>query len=290
MALNETLTGEVCHIKGARLGSARYDPSQTDLERHAYANLVLMCPTHHTVIDDDEVAYTVERLSKIKAAHESQSTAIDDVEAAAVAELFVHSVANVGQSGGLSAHIVNASTITVQSAPPAGHLTHQRQIQAVEYLWQVVRNMRSEFGQVVFVDNILTPQELDNHFRDVEYIPIVDCVCEYVDMKVSLRKFVNAGADDADRERPFVTHRLWSVFFILKAIYGRTALLLANSYKENRFVNWREDGGCNQHLRAILPAHVVEHVKAQECGGLQTAIDYLESLFLAEAGMNECHA
>jgi hypothetical protein len=30
------------------------------VERHAYANLVLMCPTHHTVIDDDEEAYTVD--------------------------------------------------------------------------------------------------------------------------------------------------------------------------------------------------------------------------------------
>ena len=52
MAINNTLTGEVCHIKGARPGSARYDPGQTDVERHAYANLVLMCPTHHTVTDD----------------------------------------------------------------------------------------------------------------------------------------------------------------------------------------------------------------------------------------------
>lgn len=30
MAFDETLTGEVCHIKGARPGSARYDPNQTD--------------------------------------------------------------------------------------------------------------------------------------------------------------------------------------------------------------------------------------------------------------------
>jgi hypothetical protein len=44
MALNETLTGEVCHIKGARPGSARYDPQQTDVERHQYQNLILMCP------------------------------------------------------------------------------------------------------------------------------------------------------------------------------------------------------------------------------------------------------
>lgn len=290
MALNETLTGEVCHIKGARPGSARYDPGQTDVERHAYPNLILMCPTHHTVIDDDEEAYTVERLCKIKAAHEAQSAPIPDAEAAAVAQLFIQSVTNVGQSGGLSAHTVNASSITVQSAPSTSHLTHQRQIQAIEHLWQVVRNLSNEFSLVVFLDTILTPQELNAYFKDGEHAHIADCVREYTDMNLPLRKIASAGANEAVKERPFVTHRLWSAFFVLQAIYGRTALLLTNSYKERRFVNWRTDSGCDQLLRAILPAQAVEHAKGKEIGGLQTAIDYLESQFLAEAGMNKPHA
>jgi hypothetical protein len=289
MALNDTLTGEVCHIKGTRPGSARYDPTQADVERHAYANLVLMCPTHHTVIDDDEEAYTVERLCKIKAAHEAQSVPISDAEAAKVAEFFVQSITNVGQSGGLSAHTVNASTITVQSAPSTSHLTHQRQIQAVEHLWQVVGNLSSEFSLVIFVDTILTSQELNAYFEDGEHAHIVDCVREYADMKLPIRKFANAGANEAAKERPFVTHRLWSVFYVLQGIYGRTALLLTNSYKERRFVNWREDSGCDQLLRAILPAQAVEHAKGQAIGGLRTAVDYLESQFLAEAGMNKPH-
>jgi hypothetical protein len=288
MALNETLTGEVCHIKGARPGSARYDPGQTDVERHAYANLVLMCPTHHTVIDDEET-YTVERLCKIKAAHEAQSAPVPDAEAAAVAELFIQSVTTVGQSGGLSAHTVNASTITVQSAPSTSHLTRQRQIQAVEHLWQVVRNLSNEFSLVIFVDTILTSQELDAYFKGQEYNHIADCVREYADMNLPLRKFASAGANEAAKERPFVTHRLWSVFFVLQAMYGRTALLLTNSYKERRFVNWRTDSGCDQLLRAILPAQAVDHAKGQEVGGLRAAIDSLESQFLAEAGMNKPH-
>jgi hypothetical protein len=246
-----------------------------------------LCPTHHTVVDDDEEAYTVERLCKIKAAHEAQSAAIPDAEAAAVADLFIQSVTNVGQSGGLSAHTVNASTITVQSGPSTTHHTHQRQIQAVEHLWQVLRNLSSEFSPIVFVDTMLTSQELEAYFKDREYDYIVDRVREYADMNLALRKFVSAGANEAAKERPFVTHRLWSIFFVLQAMYGRTALLLTNSYKEHRFVNWREDGGCDQLLRAILPAQAVEHAKGQAIGGLRTAIDYLESQFLAEAGMNK---
>jgi len=193
MAVNNTLTGEVCHIKGARPGSARYDPGQTDVERHAYSNLPLMCPTHHTVIDDDEDAYTVERLGKIKATHEAQSAPIPDAEAAAIAEGFVQSVTNIGQSGGLSVHTMNASTVTVQSAPDTSHLTRQRQIEAVEQLWKVVRNLSREFGAAVFVDSILAPSELDTYFREGEYAQIMDCIREYADMNLPFRKFRQCG-------------------------------------------------------------------------------------------------
>jgi hypothetical protein len=237
------------------------------------------------VIDDDEEAYTVERLCRIKTAHEAQSADIPDAEAAAVAEAFIQSVANVGQSGGLSAHTVNASTITVQSAPSTSHLTRQRQIQAVEQLWQVVLNLNSEFGPVVFVDTILTPSELDAYFAAGEYAQIADCICEYADMNAPFRKFASAGANDADKERPFITNHLWSIFFVLRGLYGRASILLANSYKHNQFMNWREDDGCDQLLRAILPAHLVEKAKGQAIGGLRAAIDSLEGEFLAEAGM-----
>jgi hypothetical protein len=57
---------EMCHIKAARPGGPRYDPLQSAAERHGYDNLILLCGTHHSVIDDDEEVYTVERLIKMK--------------------------------------------------------------------------------------------------------------------------------------------------------------------------------------------------------------------------------
>lgn len=286
IALDETLAGEVCHIKGARPRSARYDASQTDTERHAYENLILMCPTHHTVIDDDEEAYTVERLRAIKASHEAGSVSISDAEASLVANLFIQSATNSGQNSGLLAHTVNAATITLQSAPSTSHLTRQRQIQAVEHLWQVVRNLNTQFSLVIFVDDIFTREELDSYFREGKHAHAVDCIREYADWNLSVRKLHIAGTDEAARERPFVTQRLWLVFTVLQGIYGRSALLLSNSYKDRRLVNWRMDSGCDQLLRAILPAHAVERAKGLKIGGLRAAVGFLESQFLAEAGMN----
>lgn len=67
--------GEQAHIKGENSGkskqpSARYDKLQSEDERNSYANLVLLCPTCHTIIDKNEAEYTVERLHIIKDEHE----------------------------------------------------------------------------------------------------------------------------------------------------------------------------------------------------------------------------
>lgn len=61
--------GEIAHIEGENAGSKRYNPNQTDQERNAPNNLLLLCPNDHTLIDRDEIEYTVEKLKKIKAEH-----------------------------------------------------------------------------------------------------------------------------------------------------------------------------------------------------------------------------
>ena len=68
----DKVTGRICHIKAAKRGGPRYDVTQSEEERHGFANLLLMCPIHHDVIDADTVTYTVERLAAIKADHESR--------------------------------------------------------------------------------------------------------------------------------------------------------------------------------------------------------------------------
>src|SRR3546814_14625787 len=47
---------------------------RSDAERDDYRNLILLCPTHHTLIDrkENEAAYPVELLLEMKAAHEAR--------------------------------------------------------------------------------------------------------------------------------------------------------------------------------------------------------------------------
>jgi len=66
----ESLIGVIAHIKGENSNSARYDINMPDNERNLYANLILVCPTCHKIIDDQPNTYTVEKLYKIKRNHE----------------------------------------------------------------------------------------------------------------------------------------------------------------------------------------------------------------------------
>jgi hypothetical protein len=42
---------QIAHVYGANPGSARYDPAMTDGERRSFANLILLCKSHHTLVD-----------------------------------------------------------------------------------------------------------------------------------------------------------------------------------------------------------------------------------------------
>ena len=61
------LNVEIAHIRGARRNGPRYVESMTDEERRQFGNLLLLCPSHHRVIDvirrDD---YSIEELTEWK--------------------------------------------------------------------------------------------------------------------------------------------------------------------------------------------------------------------------------
>lgn len=62
--------GEQAHIVGLAKNSPRGRSNLTKLERDSYFNLILLCPTHHTLVDKNPDDYTIEKLHYIKAQHE----------------------------------------------------------------------------------------------------------------------------------------------------------------------------------------------------------------------------
>lgn len=66
----EHVLAEICHIRARRKGGARYDATLTATEKDDFKNLILLCPTCHTLIDKNRQTFTSELLLEIKELHE----------------------------------------------------------------------------------------------------------------------------------------------------------------------------------------------------------------------------
>jgi hypothetical protein len=275
----DTVLGEAAHIKGARPGSARYDPNQSAEERHACINLILLCRNRHTVIDSDEEAYTVDRLQRMKAAHEASCETISDTDANRVAPLFIGSaVTSVGQQGG-----VTAGTVIL---PPGDPVIQTRRLQAIEKMWHILQAMRAEFTDAIFLDQVLKTDEIDQQFKNGRFDAPFTPINNYRNMETVAQKFANAKVEDAVKERPFLSPRVWGIVHVLQALYGRSGFLLTLSFKERKYNDWRNDAVLDQLLRAALPGATVDHAKAKPFAGLHALIEELEHCFMQQAGMS----
>lgn len=108
------VTGRICHIKGNRLGAKRYDTSQSGEERHRFDNLILLCPIHHDVIDDDEISYTVDRLRAMKSDHEHSTKAITEFTDDTVDQLLLS----------IEGNVINDGSVIVSHNQMGGQIAH----------------------------------------------------------------------------------------------------------------------------------------------------------------------
>src|ERR1035438_8418257 len=126
--LTDEMIGEICHIKAKSPDGPRYDPTQTDIERHGFENLILLCRNHHKIVDDKPEKFTVEWLTNIKQQHEA--TGICEIppdearQAHRLLESYVHIEAKdnaqvmVNSPGSIQAKIFKASS---KKQLPKGH-------------------------------------------------------------------------------------------------------------------------------------------------------------------------
>lgn len=76
-----TIVGEQAHIRSKRVGGPRYDPKYDVSLLDSYENLILLCPTHHTLIDANGGAeYTPEDLVAMRGKHEMRQQRRDRLE------------------------------------------------------------------------------------------------------------------------------------------------------------------------------------------------------------------
>lgn len=67
------ILGEIAHIAAQSPGGPRFDPSLTANQAHSADNLMILCRTHHKMVDDRPDDHPAEALKRMKADHEAGS-------------------------------------------------------------------------------------------------------------------------------------------------------------------------------------------------------------------------
>ena len=94
------ITGHICHIEAAMPDGPRFNPEQTNEQRRALSNLVLMCTGHHAQIDSEkhEAKWPVAKVRKLKADHEARFKGLDGSLEQRFQSEFVDSTASLDPS------------------------------------------------------------------------------------------------------------------------------------------------------------------------------------------------
>ncbi|MDB5971117.1 MAG: hypothetical protein JWQ90_3567 [Hydrocarboniphaga sp.] len=150
------VTGEMCHIKARSPGGPRFDPAQTEAERHGFDNLILLCRRHHKVVDAQPDVYTVEALRQIKSIHENVLGRPEREQDGFFASLLINDYRKIvvknnsgnvaiNSPGAIQGHTVNVKTSkkkVVLNSPPG---SIGADLQASRYV-QYLINRYNKFG------------------------------------------------------------------------------------------------------------------------------------------------
>ena len=83
-SISGAILGEMCHINAASPSGPRFEPSLSESDRSKEDNLIILCPTHHSLVDQDLSTYTAEKLRLMKRSHEARVIAMLSVASSAV--------------------------------------------------------------------------------------------------------------------------------------------------------------------------------------------------------------
>lgn len=112
MSLDGTLVGEVAHIAAESPGGPRFDPNLSEEHRRGFENLLLLCPTCHTLVDKDAKKFTKPMLRRWKRDREGRFEAVGDL----LQKSYLHEITDDAQTVGATHPVSLASYIAFVEA------------------------------------------------------------------------------------------------------------------------------------------------------------------------------
>ena len=104
------IIGQIAHIQAKSDTGPRANTSLSDQERDAYSNLILLCPTHHRLVDVQENTYTVDMVWGWKEDRESRFQRALGLEMASISfaelETITQALVNTGPPPSISMTVI----------------------------------------------------------------------------------------------------------------------------------------------------------------------------------------
>ena len=155
-------------------------------------------------------------------------------------------------------------------------------IESVERIWHAVHSLEEHYQEIIFLDSILLPEEIQNGLISTDSELFSPIVSKYENFSTVTEMLKRDEALTSGIERLYVGDQLWLIFRTITVVYGRFGFLVHKSCKEKHYADWREDKNFISNLRNILSEDIITNAKSRKFGGLRTIISQLESEFLKE--------
>jgi hypothetical protein len=152
----QAVIGKICHIVAHSNDGPRADPSFPEDRREDPENLILLCGTHHDMVDVQDNSHTIAELHQWKRDHEAwvRTTLSDAVLALTFAEL-------EQMAAGLASSPPSADQSLAPPTPPLRKMQHNLLTSQVAQYYQI--------GQLRFADietYLANTQDWDDSFAD----------------------------------------------------------------------------------------------------------------------------
>ena len=158
-----------------------------------------------------------------------------------------------------------------------------KMIESVETLWGAALSLEEEYKDIIFLDSIFLPREINEGLHPRSESQVYQIAQEYQDASFFTEKLQRAKASSAGMERLFVGDRLWLIYDTISRVYGRFGFLIRKSTQQEKYFSWQDDPLFISILENVLSSDIIDNAKTEILGGLRMLIAYLQAEFLKEA-------
>ena len=154
---------------------------------------------------------------------------------------------------------------------------HSKKVEAISLIWDEVISIKNNRVQSEIIYEMLTDDEIPSALNN----PRIFEMFNDLDGRFAVESLGNKR-NNLEKTKPFISDKLWFLFFCYRAFNGRIAYLLEKGKKQGRLILLHEDSGIISIVSNVLSEHQVEEFKGLDLHRLNFAKSIIEKSILLE--------